>query len=111
MFVACTTYSSVAPASAGPPPTTATLFVIRSCCTSPTTTTVGSGPVAGLPSPSVKQVRQLDRVDDGLVRDQRARRHTVVDEQIERHDGRLPVGVSVPCPAPGSGGVRSVELT
>ena len=54
-FVACTTYSSIAPASAGPPPTTETFFVILSCCRLPTTTTVGSGPVAGLPSPSVKR--------------------------------------------------------
>ena len=54
-FVACTTYSSVAPASAGPPPTTETLFVMRISCRLPTTTTVGSGPVAGLPSPSVKR--------------------------------------------------------
>ena len=54
-FVACTTYSSVAPASAGPPPTTETFFVMRSSCRLPTTTTVGSGPVAGLPSPSVKR--------------------------------------------------------
>ena len=41
------------PRAPGPPPTTATFFVMRNCCTLPTTTTVGSGPVAGLPSPSV----------------------------------------------------------
>ena len=54
-FVTCTTYSSVAPASAGPSPTTLTFFVILSSCRLPTTTTVGSGPVAGLPSPSVSR--------------------------------------------------------
>jgi hypothetical protein len=56
MFVTRTRYSSVEPASAGPPPTTTTCLVIESCCPFPTTTTVGSGPVAGLPSPSVSSV-------------------------------------------------------
>ncbi len=50
-----TVYSSVAPGMAGAPSTTATFFVIDSCCTSPTMTTVGSGPVEGSPSPSVKR--------------------------------------------------------
>ncbi len=56
MFVTRTRYSSVEPASTGPPPTTVTCFVIASCWALPTTTTVGSGPVAGLPSPSVRVV-------------------------------------------------------
>ena len=55
MFVTRTTYSSVEPGSAAPPPTTVTCFVIESCWPAPTTTTVGSGPVAGLPSPSVSR--------------------------------------------------------
>ena len=55
MFVTRTTYSSTAPGSAAPPPTTVTCFVIESCWPAPTTTTVGSGPVAGLPSPSVSR--------------------------------------------------------
>ena len=36
-----------------------------------------------------QEVRRLERVDDGLVDDQRAGRHTVVDEQIEGHDRGL----------------------
>ena len=55
IFVALTTYSSVAPARAAPPPTTVTCFVIESCWPTPTTMTVGSGPVERLPSPSVRR--------------------------------------------------------
>ena len=54
-FTTVTRYSSCAPGTAAPPPTTETCFVMESCWPAPTTTTVGSGPVAGLPSPSVSR--------------------------------------------------------
>jgi hypothetical protein len=41
--------------STAPPPTTVTCLEMESCWPAPTTTTVGSGPVAGLPSPSVSR--------------------------------------------------------
>ncbi len=53
-FVTMTVYSTVEPGNSGPPPTTAICLVIVSCCAGPTITTVGSGPVAGLQSPSVR---------------------------------------------------------
>jgi hypothetical protein len=110
MLVTETTYSSVAPAMAGPPPTTATSFVMRSCCTSPTTTTVGSGPVAGLPSPSVKRfgssavstVAWLTINMPGV---------TPALTCTSNVTTAVAPALNVPCPAPGSGGVRSDELT
>ena len=88
MFVAFTTYSSCAPGTAAPPPTTVTCFVIESCWPTPTTTTVGSGPVAGLPSPSVSRFGNSTLSHHGLVADQRSRRRTGVDAQIELKDCR-----------------------
>src|SRR5512143_164923 len=110
MLTAWTTYSSVAPATAGPPPTTDTCFVIRSVCTLPTTTTVGSGPVAGLPSPSVSTFGSsalatlawfVINVPGGTPSLTRRSNCTTADSP----------GDIVPAPAPGSGGVRLDELT
>ena len=59
------------------------LFVIESCWPTPTTTTVGSGPVAGLPSPSVSRFGSSALLHHGLVADHRSRRRAGVDAQIE----------------------------
>ena len=100
---------AVAPGSAGPPPTTVTCFVIESCWPAPTTTTVGSGPVAGLPSPSVSRFGSSTLSHHGLVADQRAGRRAGIDAQVELEDrrgsGRDRAGART-----GSGGVRSDEL-
>ena len=109
-FVACTTYSSVAPASAGPPPTTETFFVILSSCRLPTTTTVGSGPVAGLPSPSVK------RFGSSAVSTTAWFAITVpggTPSLTRRSNCTMAIwpADSVPAPAAGSGGVKFDELT
>ncbi len=107
-FVTTTLYSSVAPAIAGPPPTTATNFVILSVCRLPTTTTVGSGPVAGLPSPSVSTF-----ATSALV--------TVAWFEItvpggtpsftRRSNCTTAISPGESVPPPGSGGGRFVELT
>ena len=65
------------------------VLVIVSCCALPTTTTVGSGPVAGLPSPSVSRFGQLVGAHDRLVADQRARRHARVHLEVELDHGAL----------------------
>ena len=109
-LVTSTTYSSVAPAIAAPPPTTATSFVIRSSCRLPTTTTVGSGPVAGLPSPSVSKFGSSAlatvawfaiTVPGGTPSFTRRSNCTTAISPAD----------SVPAPAPGSGGVKFDELT
>ena len=90
MFCATqTTYSSVAPATAGPPPTTETCFVIRSCCDVADDDHGRLRPRRGIAVAVREQVRQLFAREDGLVRDQRAGRDAVVDAQVELHDGRL----------------------
>src|SRR5512143_2158099 len=110
MFTACTTYSSVAPAIAGPPPTTDTAFVIRSVCTLPTTTTVGSGPVAGLPSPSVSTLRSsaLDTVAWFVIS---VPGGTPALTRRSNCTVAISPGDTVPAPAAGNGGVRFDELT
>jgi hypothetical protein len=76
----------------------------------PTTTTVGSGPVDGLPSPSVSNA------GTSLVRTV-AWLRMIVPAGVPLFTRRLNVitalecGESVPSPAVGRGGVRSVELT
>src|SRR5262245_50373800 len=109
MLTTVTTYSSCEPGSAAPPPTTATCFVIDSCWALPTTTTVGSGPVAGLPSPSVSRLGTwLLRTTAWLL--------MIVPPGTPAFTCRLywttalRPGLSVPPAAPGSGGVRSLEL-
>src|SRR5882672_3272260 len=110
LFVTVTVYSSVLPARAGPPPTTPTSVTILSICRSPTTTTVGSGPVAGLPSPSVKRsgISAVSTtawfaitVPGGVPSFTRRSNCTTA---IWPPD-------SVPAPGPGSGGVKFDELT
>src|SRR5262245_6365760 len=104
-----TTYSSVAPASAAPPPTTVTCLVMASCWMAPTTTTVGSGPVAGLPSPSVRMFGSstvsttawlLITVPAGV---------PGLTRSSNTSTPAAP-GEIVPAPAPGSGGVMLDEL-
>ncbi len=109
MLVTVTAYSRVAPGSAGPPSTTTTSLAIASCWASPTTTTVGSGPVAGLPSPSVSRSTRpslattawlLINVPGGTPASTCRSNCTTADSP----------GDKVPSPAAGSGGVRSAEL-
>ena len=109
-FVTSTVYSSVAPGIAGPPPTTPTCFTILSVCRLPTTTTVGSGPVAGLPSPSVSTFGSsaLETVAWFEI--------TVpggTPSFTRRSNWTMAVwpGDTVPAPGAGSGGVRFDELT
>src|SRR3990170_724164 len=110
MFVTRTRYSSVAPAAAGPPPTTATSLVIVSCWVLPTTTTVGSGPVDGLPSPSVSTLGNSAVRTTAWLR-------MIVPVAVPSFTRRsncttaCELGESVPSPATGNGGVRSAELT
>ena len=105
-FVTRTSYSSCPPASAAPPPTTATCLSIMSCWPLPTTTTVGSGPVAGLPSPSVSRFGSsalpttawfMISVPAGVPAS------TCRSNSITA----LSPGFSVPALRPGNGGVRS----
>src|SRR5204863_2296013 len=109
-FTTPTTYSSVAPATAGPPPTTETCFVIRSCCRSPTTTTVGSGPVAGLPSPSVSTFG-TSALETAAWFEITVPGGTPSFTRRSNCTTAVPSADSVPAPGPGSGGVRSCELT
>ncbi len=102
-------YSSCAPGSAGPPPTTITCLVIWSCWPSPTTTTVGSGPVVGSPSPSVRRSGSpVLRTTAWLL--------MIVPPGTPSSTRRLYSTTAVwselivPAPAPGRGGVRFEEL-
>ena len=98
MFVALTTYSSVAPGRAAPPPTTVTCFVIESCWPTPTTMTVGSGPVAAIAVAIGQQVRQFHAVHHRLVADQSSGGRAGVDAQVELK-GRCGSGRNDPLPA------------
>ena len=108
MLVTRTTYSSGEPASAGPPPTTATCFVIVSCCALPTTTTVGSGPVAGLLSPSVSRSGAAVSTKPWLLISVPAR--TPASTCTWNTMTAVWPTERIPPPGPGSGGVRSDEL-
>ena len=102
-------YSSVEPASAGPPPTTATPFVMRSSCKLPTTTTVGSGPVAGLPSPSVSLLGTSALVTTAWFA-MTVPGGTPSFTRKSNCTTAISPPASVPAPGPGSGGVRPAEL-
>jgi len=105
-----TRYSSCPPASAGPPATTTTCLVIWSCCPPPTTTTVGSGPVAGLPSPSVSRLGACALVTIAWLLMIVPTGVPVFTRRTNTTCALCPPLIT-PAPAPGSGGVRSEELT
>src|SRR5439155_5927619 len=108
VFTTVTTYSSCAPGMAGPPPTTETWFEIESCWPAPTTTTVGCGPFAGLPSPSVSRLGCPVLVTTAWLL---IRVLAGVPGSTRRSYCRVAAapGEIVPAPGPGSGGVRSDE--
>ena len=109
MLVTVTTYSSSAPGTAGPPPTTATCLVIESCWPAPTTTTVGSGPVAGLPSPSVSRFGTSTVSTTAWLLISVPVATPSLTRRSNCSTAEAPAEI-VPAPAPGSGGVRSEEL-
>ena len=85
-------------------------MVIESCWASPTTTTVGSGPVAGSPSPSVS------RSGSSVLPTTAWLEISVpagVPGSTRRSNCRTAVAPAetVPAPTAGNGGVRSDELT
>ena len=87
MLATKTVYSSCEPGSAAPPPTTVTSFAIESCWPPPTTTTVGSGPVAGLPSPSVRTFGSSAVVTRAWFVMSVPAGVPAFTEQVEGHDG------------------------
>ena len=109
-FVTCTTYSSVAPGERRPAADDRDVLRDAQLLQVADDDDGRLGPRRRVAVAVGQQVRQLRRVDDGLVRDHRAGRHTVVDAQIELHDGRS-AGRQRARTAPGSGGVRFDELT